>query len=434
MIHSLLGALPELIDGEPVMNAPTYATAESVNGDAPLPVSEDQQPDGDVCVLDDLGDLHQGNDSHQRTDAPLARTHGAHSVMLGARESTDTDNGARTGIPADAEHDVHSPNVDANLTSDLNTTITACSSASPGTETNDSDGMDAEENEISTLHRRTDVGKSNTFTTSVLRLSTVSLGPRSSSNDSGPTDRSPQKDPLLAAPPTHQPVTTSQSPRSASYVDHDVSPVLPSCNPTEAKNLLPTSNKSVLQHSPPPHRGKQLHRNKAPPLSLPYLLRQADALLTTYPPSHPALRVREIMGKDSVVQTWHAPMITNTRDTSVDEWESDDYLQSLVNSENIVVPTPPSSPVLRPRFPKYASTSRWNGKGVLGLRQVGLRMGLLTPLERRLLLAGVLLVIGVAVVLKYNKLPKCLESWMLWQNQRRLASSISTFWGRAPWS
>lgn len=413
MIHSLLGALPELIDGELVMNAPTYGTAESVNGGARLPVSENQQLDEDGCTalaLNDVGDLHQGNDSHQRTDAPLARTHDTHSDMLGTRESTNTNNGSRTGIPADAEHNVHCSNVDASLTSDPNTTITACSSASPGTElTNDSGEIDAGEIEISTLHRR---------------LSTVSLGLRSSSGDSlSPIDQSPHNDPLPAASTIHQPVTTSQSPRSA-YVDHGVS----LCDLTEAKNFPPTSDKSALQHSAPPHRGKPL------PLSLPYLLRQADALLTIYPPSHPALRVHEIMGEDSVVQTWDAPTITNSRDTSVDEWESDDHLQSLVNSENVVVPTPPPSPVLRPCFPKYDSTSRWNGKRVLGLRQAGFRMGLLTSLERRLMLAGVLLVIGVAVALKYNKLPKCLDSWMLWQSQRRLASSILTFWGRAPWS
>ncbi|KAL4079648.1 rab-GTPase-TBC domain-containing protein [Scleroderma citrinum] len=390
MIHSLLGALPELVDGEPeFLDTLTYGTTEGVDGDARLPVSDDHEPDGSLCtasVLDDAGDLHQGTDSHQRTSESLARTNDSHSAMSNVRISDDVNNGTCTGMPANTE-EVQSPTMGTNLISDYDSIVTACSPLSRGTElTNDSDETNTDGFDV--LHQRTKI------------------------------------DPLLEATLENR----QSTPQPCSRDEYHVSTEL-----TEAATR-PSTPKKIAPQQYSSYRSKHPHRKKPPPISLPYLLRQADALLTSYPPSHSALRVHEIMGKDSVVHTWRAPMIAKTRDTSVDKWVSDDYLQSLVNSQDIVVPTPPPSPIHHPRYSDKKYAPKWFSKGALSMGRVGLRMGLFTPLERRLLLVGALLVVGVALALKYNRLPRSLESWVLFQPPRGLVSSILTMWGRVPWS
>lgn len=429
MIHSLLGSLPELIDGESqsLPDAPTiYGTSDNINGDAHFPVSKSRFPDGNGCAVisDDVGDLYQGNDSHQRTGALLARTDDVYLGTSCSPDSADPRIGTGAGISTGTEHDAHSSNVDKGLATDGNPDTTTCSTVSSRTEL--ATNLDKPEGiEIPTYQEKMIWGKSNIF-----RSPTISPQVPSPSGDSiSPTHQFIHNDLLPEASPRSPESATISGP---ACVDHHMSPIL---EPTEAQSRPPTPNNSVSRHSAPSHRSK-LHRIKPLPLSLPDLLRQADGLLNTYPPSHPDLRVHEIMGKDSVVQTWHAPIISDARDMPMDKWESGDYLESLVNSEDIVISSPPPSPVLRPRLhdTKYSPSSNWNGKGLLSLRQVGLRLGLLTPSERRLVLAGALVVVIIAVALKYNKLPKGLEMCVFWKDQRRLVSMILTFWGRAPWS
>lgn len=175
-----------------------------------------------------------------------------------------------------------------------------------------------------------------------------------------------------------------------------------------------------------------LHHKKASrrpqPLYLPSLLRQADALLINYPPSHTALRVYEIMGRDSVVQTWHAPMITKVQGTPEDKWQCDDYLESLANSHNIVVPSPPPSPLLQPRSiaKKHAFPLSWKDTNFLYLRSIRLRLGVLRRKERRLLIAGAMLVVLAAIALSHDKMVRTQRLRALWENRWFSIPSVLT--------
>ena len=186
-------------------------------------------------------------------------------------------------------------------------------------------------------------------------------------------------------------------------------------------------------------------RSKPPPLSLTYLLRQADDLLTAYPPSHPSLRVTEIMGPDSAMRTWRPLPISAKVPDAVPEKQpynyTDDYLETLVNSSSIVIPSPPPSPPLGRRLPvkKGKASPKALSKALLDPRRIGLRLGALTPAERRMLFMGALLVVGAAMALKSGKVPS-VDGIVktsggdgvkrLWNGKWTLISSVVAAWGR----
>lgn len=199
---------------------------------------------------------------------------------------------------------------------------------------------------------------------------------------------------------------------------------------------------------PPPHIDRSAPRRpktKPPPLSLTYLLRQADDLLTAYPPSHPSLRVTEIMGPDSTMRTWRPlPISANARDAVPEKLPynyTDDHLETLVNSSCIVIPSPPPSPPLGPRLPakKTRLSPRALSKALLDPRKIGMRLGALTPAERRVLFMGALLVVGAAVALKSGRV-SCVDGIgktsggealkRLWSGKWTLISSVVAAWGR----
>ncbi|KAF9235542.1 rab-GTPase-TBC domain-containing protein [Melanogaster broomeanus] len=224
-------------------------------------------------------------------------------------------------------------------------------------------------------------------------------------NSSDPSVSKPHS--LSSAPPSP---SRTHSRSSSSHPTRPSSPEHPSV----------ISNKPTTRsfHSPPPNSRL---RSKPTPLSLPCLLRQADVLLAAYPPSHPSVRVNEITGPDSAMRTWHAPPIstisTKATDAAPDQApynETDDYFESLVNSS---------------RIKKFRDQPRAAGKGLLNPRRIGLRLGALTPAERRLLLAGALLVVGAAIALK---MPGSGSEGLkrLWNGKWSLISSAVAAWRR----
>ena len=265
--------------------------------------------------------------------------------------------------------------------------------------------------------------------------------------DSRPVSPTPSPEPSF---PVHSTTPLPQEARSAGH--HNPSPSASDRVPSRLRSssldlTCPSPMQSpTVAHGSTSQFGKSApskSRNKPAPLSLTYLLRQADDLLTTYPPSHPSLRVTEIMGPDSAMRTWRPlPISTKARDAIPEKQlynETDDYLETLVNSSHIVIPSPPPSPLLGPRSAKKAKAPRAPGKALLDPRRIGLRLGALTPAERRVLFMGALLVVGAAVALKSSKV-SCVDGIVktsggdglkrLWSGKWTLISSAVAAWGR----
>jgi hypothetical protein len=232
------------------------------------------------------------------------------------------------------------------------------------------------------------------------------------------------------------PSTSDQAPRRPRSPSSDPArPSSPMQSPTVENG--PTSDFDKSAPSKP--------RTKPAPLSLTYLLRQADDLLTACPPSHPSLRVTEILGPDSAMRTWRPLSISTKFRNTVPEKQpynyTDDYLETLVDSPYIVIPSPPPSPPLGRRHPakKTKTSPRALSRPLLDPRRIGLRLGALTPAERRMLFMGALLVVGAAMALRAGKVP-CVDGIVktsggdglkrLWNGKWTLATSVVAAWGR----
>ncbi|KAI6029784.1 rab-GTPase-TBC domain-containing protein [Pisolithus microcarpus] len=447
MIHSLLGALPELADGEPKLSLerPVQEKTEILEDNA-IGISGDQESRVESCAAPVLSEeVHQELNGRADTKEPCARGGHPHSGGTNVYMSDDAQD------PSKAEDDVagseHPPqdalnatasiplDVDASLDSNK-TDILAAHSLLPldselGFNVNERNNA---HNRLSASHGKSEEDKITLATSSgtvspALRCSRCST-PNPVASALPPSDTvaegasGTRLEPTASLP--HRPTHSSTS------SPHLESSTCPSHASEQSTTL--TSERTPLPFTPC-HQAPQSRRNKPAPLSLPQLLREADMLLTTYPPSLPSLGVYEIMGRDSVVRTWHAPMITMAQDGPEDKWESDDYLESLVNSEDIVIPSPPPSPVLRPRTPNEKGFALWRYKGRGGLTLRRLRFPLVSlPYERRLLLAGALLIVGIAIALKSNKVPKADGFKALWQRQWAVILPILTFRNRVPGS
>ena len=260
--------------------------------------------------------------------------------------------------------------------------------------------------------------------------------------------------PIPLSGPSSPVQSTTLLPQEATSVDHctsapSTSDHVPSHSHSSSDLTRPSPiQSSTVENGPISHLGKPApskSRAKQVPLSLTYLLRQADDLLTAYPPSHPSLRVTEILGPDSAMRTWRPlPISTKARDAVPEKQPyhcTDDYLETLVNSSCIVIPSPPPSPPPGPRLPvkKAKASPRTLSKALLDPRRIGLRLGALTSAERRVLFMGALFVVGAAMALKSGKV-SYVDGIVkanggdglkrLWSGKWTLVSSMVAAWGR----
>lgn len=254
--------------------------------------------------------------------------------------------------------------------------------------------------------------------------------------DSRPASPSLSPEPSSFAPSSQEARSTDHHSRSPSRSTSDH---VPSRSGSFSVQLCGLANESTT------HVDTSVKtRTKPPPLSLTRLLRQADDLLNAYPPSHPSVRLTEIMGPDSAMRTWRPSITATTRDAVPEKQpydETDDYLETLVNSSHIVIPSPPPSPLLGPRLmaKRRKNSPRALSKALLDPRRIGRRLGALTAGERRILFMGALLVVGAAVALKSSRVP-CVDSIVrasggdgikrLWSGKWTFVSSVVAAWGR----
>ncbi|KAI6116346.1 rab-GTPase-TBC domain-containing protein [Pisolithus sp. B1] len=448
MIHSLLGALPELTDGEPKLSldGPVQERTEILD-DNVKGIFDDQESSEDSCVAPVLSEeVHQELNGRVDMTETRARDGRPHSGGSNVYMSDDTQGPSKAEddaagsehlpedalngtapIPLDADASLDSSEIDfltarslLPLDSELESDVS---------ETNDARGRP------SASHGKSEgdniaLASSSEAVSPALRCSRCST-PSPVASTPTPSDAVAEGASGTRLEPTASlPYRPTRSSTSSPRLESSI------CPSHDREQLTAPDFERIPQPFTPCHQALPSRRHKPAPLSLPQLLREADMLLTTYPPSFPSLGVYDIMGRDSVVRTWHPPMITMARDGPEDKWESDDYLESLVNSEDVIIPSPPPSPVLQPHTTskkKGFVLWRYKGRGGSTLRRLKFPPGSL-PYERRFLLVGALLIVGIAIALKSNKVPKADGLKALWQRQWVVISPMLTFWNRAPGS
>ncbi|KAG8216914.1 hypothetical protein J3R82DRAFT_7189 [Butyriboletus roseoflavus] len=380
MIHSLLGGIPELVDAEPEF----YDTGN--NG----------------LAQDTVIEIDRATEIETASERSIARSHsdggGAGPHEQPSSEAID----GTLGSP-DVNEQTH---------------------VSRDTSTGDEDNLNRS-SIPSDVVQNGDTLRASSSSPSIkpipLPEATVQIcvgGPHSSSQElaaSIPLPESRPASPIYSPEPSSPIQSALPSPQKARSIGHD-SPSPPRFDHVPLRARSPSSDLTspsspmqspTVSNGPTSHFGKSApskkSRTKPVPLSLTYLLGQADDLLATYPPSHPLLRVTDIMGPDSVMRTWRPlPLSAITRDAKT-------------------------------------KVSRAQSKSLLDPRRIGLRLGALTPAERRVLFIGALLVVGAAMALKSSKLP-CVDGLVkasggdglkrLWNDKWTLASSVVAAWGR----
>ena len=414
MIHSLLGGIPELVDAQPEFH-------DTGNNESTVTEVDCVAEDETVTI------------ARSRSDGGGAGTH--EQPSSGAIDET-------LGSPNTSEQ----------------------SHVSCGTFTGDGDELNQSTVPSDAVQRNGTLSKSPSPSTKPIAIpdatdQNCAGDPHSSVLESAASIPLPDSRPAspITSPEPSSPVQSTMSlPQEARSVDrHNPSPStsdhvprrLRSSSSDLARPSSPMQTPRVAD-GPISHFDKSAPsktRTKPAPLSLTYLLRQADELLTACPPSHPSLRITEILGPDSAMRTWRPlPISTKARDTAPEKQPynlTDDYLETLVNSPYIVIPSPPPSPLGR-RLPakKTKASPRALRKALLDPRRIGLRLGALTPAERRLLFMGALLVVGAAMALKSGKVP-CVDGIVktsggdgvkrLWNDKcQTLVTSVVAAWGR----
>ncbi|KAH7887088.1 rab-GTPase-TBC domain-containing protein [Phlebopus sp. FC_14] len=428
MIHSLLGALPELVDSE---HDSVFETRHDEEGDeTDLEITDGEHP-GSMAPADGNSLLEPPIRSNHDEGACLAINSDQPSQLVNLMNGNTNATPGITGSNDEASH----PNKD---------TLEARDTTNYGTQQNQNCS-----DERSGSRRSMDISQDTNSSSSspgepscapaVRDLSTESpVTPEGTSTDSATSGETgaetrfqidvsdPCPSPIL---PT-QPRPSLSSRRSSSRISSN-----PSCDAPRPTPSVPSPSPSPRKRSPSKYRNA--------PLSLPHLLRQTDALLAAYPPSHPSLRVRQTMGPDSVVWTWREPNLSQIP-TETPHEQSDDYLESLVNSSHIVLPTPPPSPPPSPPLPdkKLKPWRPSKAKALLSPRKIRLSLGALTPTERKVLFVGALLVVGAAIALKTGKIPRTGEVGngkgdageglnRLWHGRWwSVVSSVVSAWGR----
>lgn len=421
MIHSLLGGIPELVDAEPE----TYDTNN--------------------------GGLAQG--------AVIEVDRATEIEMVSGRSTvrSRSDSGG-----AGPQEQPNSEAIDGTLGSP---DVGEQTHVSGNTSTGDEDELNRNSVPLDVVQNSDALrASSSSLSTKPISLPEVTMqicvgGPHSSTPElaaSIPLPDSRPASPIYSSQPSSPIQSSLPLPQEALSADHH-SPSLsrfdhvPLRSRSSSSDLIPPTSpmqSPAVANGPISHFGNAAPSKPKPkpvPLSLTCLLRQADDLLTAYPPSHPLLRVTEIMGSDSVMRTWRPlPLSATAQDAVPDKKlydDADDYLETLVNSSHIVIPSPPPSPPLGPRIPtkKTKVSPRAPNKSLLDPRRIRLRLGALTPAERRVLFMGALLVVGTAMALKSNRLP-CMDGLVrasggdglkrLWNDKWTLMSSVVAAWGR----
>ena len=417
MVHSLLGGIPELVDTVP--ESINTANIDLVQGT----VTEVDRVADNETTGGNFGSSGGGPDSHDRLHSESADgTSMLPNISEQTRVSHEDTMGCEDGLDQS----------------------TVSSDAVPGSDTPPADSSNP--NTKSALFPET-IDHSFVDGPHALTPELAASVPLPDSRPASPIPFPEHSSPAQSTTPLFQEVGSIEH-RSPSPSAYSLVP-----SRSRATSLDTTCPSSPMQpftiaNEPTSHSGKSVPsklRNKPAPLSLAYLLHQADVLLTTYPPSHPSLHVAEIMGPDSAMRTWRPlPISTKVRDAIPEEQpycETDDYLETLVNSSHIVIPSPPPSPLLGPRLParKGKLSPRAASKALFDPRRITLRLGALTSAERRVLFIGALLVVGAAMALKSSKV-SCVDSIVkgsegdglkrAWNGKWTIVSSVVAAWGR----
>jgi TBC1 domain family member 20 len=168
-------------------------------------------------------------------------------------------------------------------------------------------------------------------------------------------------------------------------------------------------------------------RSSTPRLTLSFLLSHADTLHELYPPTHPGLALSSIMGPQSVVYTWREPsnMIGlggNNGSELMEDRLTDDEAEAMVAHPGLVVyPYIEEdddieedgseekengwgwwSEKKRPELKQSGKEMTRQGKERKGPRK--LRKNVSSKVERRMVLAGAVVVLGVAMAVYGTRL------------------------------
>lgn len=151
------------------------------------------------------------------------------------------------------------------------------------------------------------------------------------------------------------------------------------------------------------------------PISLPSLLTHAAQLLEAYPPTLPELCVKGILGLKSVVHTWIPPRKGFSLQS---DNERDDEAESWVGGPDVVIPFVEDEDIEESETERKTKSR----KGPATKRRIPflpprmrLRFGVLTPTEKRVLLVGAVVVVGLAIALRQSRgFPEMKRGWIAW--------------------
>lgn len=242
-------------------------------------------------------------------------------------------------------------------------------------------------------------------------------------NDIAADDRSVQRlensDPalFLAEETSESAVTDSTETHIEHNADIDVDNQLHTTHSRPCTTTFPRASRSSSRiesrsssFSVPPVKSSQA------PISLSSLLTHAAQLLEAYPPTLPELHVKDILGPKSVVHTWRSPLGEVFSAQSDDE--RDDEAERWVGGPDVIIPfieeedIEESETERKTKSRKGPVTKR---RRPFFLPRIHLRFGVLTPTERRVLLIGTVVVVGLAITIRQNRsLADMKRGWMAW--------------------
>jgi len=360
MVHSLLSSLPNLSDGDDTVNlndSLPESTSNAVERDL---LSSNTSPGSTELELDCIPSLPRPEKDQDVKIWSSQETKQEHSSNVPC-ETADTDNTSMDNITGSTEKDGCAQPVDPSATSEnhmANEAISLSSVEDPST------SEDRSSNGVFLVDGTNDI-----------RLDPLSIS------------RSPSRDGKPSAP---------------NGVD---------LKSDEKTPILTADHTPFVEPTPPQSRGEgdgaeRNHSQHQPMTLLTDLLREADALYTEFPPSHPDLHLSSIMGPQSVIFTWSE---------SFSELPSDREAEAMVQHPNLIVypyidieeDSSDSS-----GYEEEETKSRWRPKGKERLKAgtAKLKQKLAkkkdrkkkirppySEMEKGTIVAGAVLVVGVAV-------------------------------------
>ncbi|OJA13339.1 hypothetical protein AZE42_05593 [Rhizopogon vesiculosus] len=250
--------------------------------------------------------------------------------------------------------------------------------------------------------------------------------------DIAANDRSIRNSPALSADQLHEIEESAATKSSEAHIDNnaDIDADIDFVQPPQLQPLQP----HILSHSRPctpstlPHapRSNSCTQSRSPsfstphkntsvaPISLPSLLTHAAQLLEAYPPTLPELRVNDILGPKSVVHTWRP--CSRGGFSLQSDIERDDEAESWVGGPDVVFPCVEDEDI------EESETERKTRKDPVTKRRrpfllprMRLRFGVLTPAEKRVLLVGAVVIVGLAIAVRQNRgLADMKKGWIAW--------------------